>query len=212
MRLSSQVKPGSPTSSSIMVITWDASLHGWSMVLARRQPGPGWANNAGRVIISTFPDVGHAAPSLTGGLRRPFGARGCCPCRSLRGYRHPLKGRDRPGGPHCSDCTPEGQSSLHFPPAVLDALLSDSAARYGVRCSQFYVYAPGRVLIDEATLAPEPWRSLGPSAPTGSALALTTTVASPCPSTLSPLSPTPCCPASSRGTLNPPPSLRLHRA
>ena len=124
-------------SARIAVITWDASLHGWGMVLRW------WDCKDGSVIVGTLPESEHMAhqvwrETMAGVLALEAAAR----VVDLTGATIILR-NDAVGA---LTALRKGCSSSTF---LQQCAMQSGQLQRRLRCTTLHLHAPGRVLIDE---------------------------------------------------------------
>jgi hypothetical protein len=137
----------------VVTITWDASLHGWGMVLRW------WDNRAGKVIIRPLPDTEHMSHQvrrepLAGTSRQPHSKSTCrtpwsCSATTQSApSRHFVKEASRPLFCSSAPCAPA----------------ASSAASAATRCTCMRPDAPSWTRVSTTSPAPAPSTSLAQSA------------------------------------------------
>jgi hypothetical protein len=128
---------GETGAAHIIAITWDASLHGWGMVLRSRD------NLTGTVVVGTLPD----SPDMAHQVRREALA-GClaleAAARSLDLHDATVIFRNDALG--ALTAFRKGSFSSTF---LQQCAMRVNRFMYELRCSPLYLHAPGRVLVDE---------------------------------------------------------------
>jgi len=128
---------GETGSARIAVITWDASQFGWGMVLRW------WDNIDGKIVVGTLPDI----PDMAHQVRRETLA-GCLAfeaAESILDLREAtvILRNDAVGA--LTALRKGSFSSTYLQQCSMRACQRQKA----LQCSQLYLHAPGRVLIDE---------------------------------------------------------------
>jgi hypothetical protein len=128
---------GETGSARIVVITWDASLHGWGMVLRW------WDNKDGKVIVGSLPDsedMQHQVrrEALAGVLSLESAARELDLSEAVVILRNDAVG--------ALAALRKGSFSSTF---LQQCALRSSRLQRDLRCSTLFLHAPGRVLVDE---------------------------------------------------------------
>ena len=128
---------GETGAAHVVIITWDASLHGWGMVLRW------WANVAGKVIIGTLPDsedMRHQVrrEALAGVLALEAAALEVDLSDAIVILRNDAVG--------ALSAFKKGSFSSTF---LQQCAMRSCVTQRRVRCQLLTLHAPGRVLVDE---------------------------------------------------------------